>query len=550
MTYGYRYGEVPLPALTEIKAGTEIRELPCDTTRRPPVAISLGPHAQGIALPHPCPADRDTMLAGAAKRFATKPPTPELSLLKEYTEFVDQWLEKNLVPLTPDVDTSVETWLKTANYPDWRKQELQAKYDKLATIWDDPKFTWVKSFMKDEGYACEGFKHARGINSRTDEYKCAVGPIFHLIEKELFQHPAFIKKVPVKDRAAYIMEMLYREGATYMCTDYTAYEAHFTKIMMMAGEFRLYKYMTQFLPEKKDFDKHMDEVLSGTNRLTFKFFIMWIEATRMSGEMCTSLGNGFSNLMSFLFACKKAGGEGRCVVEGDDCVGDPGDVVPTAEFFKRMGLTIKLEKVVDIARASFCGLIFDPVELQIVTDPKKVLASFGWTSNRYAKAKPSKFMELLRCKALSLASQYPACPIVTELAHFALRVTKGTIISPGVFWHLDTYQREKLLRDHRCRVTSSGLYFHVTDITKREPGLRSRVLVEEMYGITIAQQHELEHQLQSKVALTPIDVNVLDFPESWSQYYQWYALNVQYRTDRLDDPGALWVKRPGFVKEW
>jgi len=448
------------------------------------------------------------------------------------------------------VDTSVETWLKTANYPDWRKQELQAKYDKLATIWDDPKHTWVKSFMKDEGYACEGFKQARGINSRTDEYKCAVGPIFHLIEKELFQHPAFIKKVPVKDRAAYIMDMLYREGATYMCTDYTAYEAHFTKTMMMAGEFRLYKYMTKFLPEKKDFEKHMDEVLSGKNRLTFKFFIMWIEATRMSGEMCTSLGNGFSNLMSFLFACHKAGGEGRCVVEGDDCVGDPGDVVPTAEFFKRMGLTIKLEKVVDIARASFCGLIFDPVELQIVTDPKKVLASFGWTSNRYARAQPSKFKELLRCKALSLASQYPACPIVTELAHYALRMTKHTTISAKVFWSMDLYQREKLLQDHKCKVTSRGLYFYVTDITKQEPGLRSRVLVEEMYGITIPQQCELEELLRSKIDLNPIEVSIIDFPQSWSDYFQWYALLVQYRQGRLDDPGALWFKRPGFAKEW
>jgi len=549
MTYGYRYGEVPLPALGKIKARTFIKELYCDTSRRPPVAISLGPHSRGIALPHPCPADRDTMLAGAAKRFASEPPVPEEELLNEFTDFVDQWLVKNLVPLAPDVDTSVDTWLKTANYPLWRKLDLINKFDKLATIWDDPKYTWVKSFMKDEGYACDGYKHARGINSRTDEYKCAVGPIFHLIEKEVFKHPAFIKKVPVKDRAAYIMERLYRVGARYMCTDYTAYESHFTKIMMMAGEFRLYKYMTKFLPEKRDFDKHMDEVLSGTNRLTFKFFIMWIEATRMSGEMCTSLGNGFSNLMAFLFACRKAGGEGIAVVEGDDCIGDPGSVVPTAEFFKRMGLTIKLEAVDDIARASFCGLIFDTVDLEIVTDPKKVLASFGWTSNRYARAKSSKMRELLKCKALSLASQYPACPIITELAHYVLRNTRNVTVTAKTFWSLDWYQREKLLVDFKCKVTNYGFYFHQIDITRKEPGLRTRVLVEEMYGITIAQQLELEQQLRNKIDFEPIDVRGISFPDSWEEYFQWYALNVQIDSD-LDHPGALWTKRPGFKKEW
>jgi len=551
MTYGYRYGEVPTPALKDgVKDRTFIKEGECDTSRRPPVAVSLGPHVQGVALPHPCPADKDTMIAGAIKRFAAKPPEPDEELLRQFEEYVARWLTKNLVPLAPDADTSVERWLKHSGYPEWRKVDLRMKWARVACIWGDKRYMKVKSFMKDEGYAAEEYKHARGINSRTDEYKCAVGPIFKLIETEVFKHPAFIKKVPVDQRASYIMERIYREGGTYIATDYTSFEALFTKRLMAACEFQLYRYMTQYLPEANDFDRHLEEVLGGTNHCSFKFFSLWVEATRMSGEMCTSLGNGFSNLMLLNFACHSIGAECHECVEGDDGVARCEGGTPTPELFEKLGMRIKLEKHLDLSRASFCGLVFDIDERRNVTDPRKVLASFGWTELRYAKARNNKLRQLLRCKSLSLAFQYPGCPIISALARYGLRVTHGVTVGTRILDQMRFYEREFLLSMLGLEDSPAhGLRgdYGVPDVPV---GPRTRVLVEELYGISIAQQLHLEKMLDDKHDASPIDCSCIEFPRIWYDYFGSYALGVRVDNNELCYPGHLWDKMAGFSKEW
>jgi hypothetical protein len=88
-------------------------------------------------------------------------------------------------------------------------------------------------FVKDEGY--DSFKHARGINSRTDEFKVRVGPIFKLIEKEVFKLPCFIKKVPLDRRAEYILDMMGETGP-FLVSDYTAFESLFTRDIMSRVE--------------------------------------------------------------------------------------------------------------------------------------------------------------------------------------------------------------------------------------------------------------------------------------------------------------------------
>ncbi len=548
MTYGYRYGEVPTPALGDVKDRTYIREGECDTSIRPPVAISLGPHADGVALPHPCPADKDTMIAGVIKRFAAKPPEPDLNLVHQLEQFVQKWLQKNLVPLAPDADTSVETWLSKADYPEWRKEELRNKWAKVSSIWGDKRYMKVKSFMKDEGYAADEYKHARGINSRSDEYKCAVGPIFKLIEAEVFKHPAFIKKIPVDQRAKYIMERIYREGGVYIATDYTSFEALFTKLLMTVCEFQLYRYMTQYLPESAEFDRHMDEVLGGTNHCSYKFFSLWVEATRMSGEMCTSLGNGFSNLMLLKFACSYIGAECYECVEGDDGLARCEGGTPTKELFERLGMRIKLEKHLDLSKASFCGLVFDTTEMKNVTDPRKVIASFGWTEMRYARAKTSKLAQLLRCKSLSLAFQYPGCPIISALARYGLRVTRNVTVGQRLLRNMRNYEREFLGFMLGTYGDERGLV-HEPKIPDEPVGPRTRDLVAELYGISIAQQLHLEAVLDAKQDLSPIDVSVLEFPVIWYEYFQSYALKVRL-DGPLNRPGHLWEKRPGFRKEW
>jgi len=532
-----------------------------DLAYRPPMLVDMGPHVSGVAVPHPDCADRDTMVAGALKRFAARPPTADSALLQELEVFVGQWLKGNLTPLRPDSDTTVETWLETSNYPDWRKAQLKQKWANVNSIWSKKKYLRCKSFMKDEVYATMGWKHARGINSRSDEYKCAVGPIFHLIEKELFKHPAFIKYVPVSERPNYIMERIHREGAKYIATDYTSFEALFVRRLMEVVEFQLYTYMVQLLTEARDFDRHMDEVLAGENICTFKWFVIRVLATRMSGEMCTSLGNGFANLMLMLFAAKMAKCEIIPCVEGDDgiarCESGP---TPTKKTFKKLGLRIKLVEHSELEAASFCGLIFDTVERRNVADPLKVLATFAWCTSRYANARNQVLTALLRCKSMCLAYQYPGCPILAELAAYGLRVTQRVRISKRM-WEFALREHLKWNRDLQDAYHSGSfemnerdpkkapLKHKLEDLLSIEIGLRTRILMEKVFGVTINQQLMVESELREKDDLLPLSVRVLDFPESWYEYYEWYCIPARLGK-MISYPGPLWTKRAGHTREW
>jgi len=545
---GYRYGEVKQDPLKEIKEDAHISEpQPVALNMRPTVGVSLGCHVAGAACPHPDPHDPETTMAGVRKRFAIKPPNADDRTLRRFSRFVRRWVRRNLTPIAADADVSVEHWLAHTDYPDWRRKELRVQWDGVGSIWDPDKshrYFRCSSFMKDESYPT--YKHARAINSRSDEFKCAVGPIFKLIEEEVYKLPAFIKHVPVAERPDYIMGRLHREGAKYLATDYTAFESLFVEKLMVACEFQLYSYMTEFLPDGTNFMRLVREVLGGENLCVFKRFRVSLKATRMSGEMCTSLGNGFSNLMFMLFSCAEAGcTEVIGVVEGDDglftMIGNP----PKTEDFAKLGLVIKAEEHDTISTASFCGIVFDPSERINVTDPAKVLANFGWTQRTHNRCRSSKLRVLLRCKAMSYAFQYPGCPIIQELAAYGLRVTEGVTNSVAM----------KLIDQKGFDSYKKGIVKLAVlrgNIPWKETGWATRILVERLYGFTVEQQFHIEAYLRSLINIQPLDdpVLVAKLPLVWGDYFTRYA----HESDRLDVnlefPATQYHKYPGFKREW
>jgi len=500
---------------------------PIDLNRRPVVQVDLGCAPVGFACPHPDPQDTETMLAGVRKRAAMAPPKSDMVLLEKFSVFVRTWLQKNLVPLSPSVDTSVDRWLAHTSYPLWRKEELKRKFDNI-TSFDDPRHYRVKGFMKDECYP--EYKHARGINSRTDEFKCMVGPWFKLIEEEVYQLPQFIKHVPVPDRPKYILDRLEYLGATYFETDYTAFEAQFTRSIMAACEFQLYDYMTKNVPGGQEFMRLVRNVIGGVNHCDYRDFSYSVHATRMSGEMCTSLGNGFSNLMFMLFVCELNGNtmvDG--VVEGDDglfrMIGTP----PTEEMFSRLGLIIKPVPHNLISEASFCGIVFDPDDRVNITNPLEVIATFGYTRSQYLKSSPSTKLALLRCKSLSLAHQYPGCPILQSLAHYGLRITRSIDVRRfALRGGTSMWEREQLimaLRDEK-------------NIVRREVGWKSRLLVELKFGIPVALQYEWEKYLDGLDCLEQLDFVDIDLfvPECWVDYFESYSVPVDVAALDYDYP--------------
>lgn len=379
--------------------------------------ISLGPVLDGLAPPMPDLAHGPTLLDGCKARFCATPPAASRILLRALRKHV-RWRVKTLFkPLQPGDVMTVEEWLDSCPYPLHRKQELlRAWYDANCTV--TKKDYKVLSHGKRETYL--KYKHARGINSRSDVFKCYTGPFFKAIEEIVYQRPEFIKHIPVRERPAYIMEMLGNKPGPFYETDYSQFEKHFLAEIMQSIEFELYEHMLQHFPQVM---KHIRAAMLGKNRCSFGKFRIDIEARRMSGEMCTSLGNGFTNWMLADFLCVSKGGEFIGVVEGDDALFFSPVPLTTREF-RELGFEIKILVHYNLLRTSFCGLVMSE-DLITMTDPRKVLLNFGWTHSLMMNGGPKVKAGLLRAKALSLAYEHPQCPILSALAETFLVHTSG-----------------------------------------------------------------------------------------------------------------------------
>lgn len=519
-----------MPEITPIKTGSRIivnqayKKYHYDSRDNEITQVSLGCHVVGAANPHPAP-DPVTILQGVYKRFLTHTGTPNPEVLLDFKEFVRQWTLKNLIPLAPETDMSFETWIEAVDYPAWRKDELKKKFYGM-TDPNDPNYFIVKSFMKDETYP--SYKHARGINARSDEFKCIVGPVFKAIEKVLFKLDHFIKKIPVDERPEYLKNMIGREGSVYFGTDFTAFEAHFTLEMMEACEFQLYDFMLSKTPQHDGFMDLIRKVLGGTNVCKYKYFTAYCEATRMSGEMNTSLGNGFSNLMFMLFMLTRCGcKEIRIAIEGDDGGGScdsSGGRLPTKEDFAELGLNVKLDYYNNIEEMSFCGIVFAKEDGRNITNPVVAMLDFGWTTSNYKGCSQRKYKELLKAKSLSLAFQYPGCPILSALARYGLRCTKGVRLGRYLnSGKTGNYEREWMLQI-LAELNKNKKENKQHKVLTTPVGMASRLLVERLYGITAEAQMKIEQYLDDLDEIQPLFIPNLDLyahPDSidyWNLY--------------------------------
>lgn len=361
--------------------------------------------------------DPPTVLDGCKYRFLRY--IPEMDQMEEESlrDFVQKFCEDNFVPLDPECDLSVPTWLEGTHYTAGRKNELHKLAEKNLGLPLGTKDKRCKGFGKRESYPT--FKHARAILSRSDDAKIRFGPAFAQIEKQVFKRHEFIKHVPVRQRPDYIADIMVG-GRVFYATDYTSYEAAFTKQKMMSLEMVLYKYMLANFPALYE---EIERVMTGKNECVFKHFRVKVPACRMSGEMCTSLGNGFSNLMLWLYTVHMKGGHTDGVVEGDDGL-FWSSVEVTSDDFRKLGFLIKIVVHASYLLASFCGLVMTSLRTSM-TDPLKVLINFGWSHSPLASGGARIRKQLLRAKALSLVYEHPRCPIVTALGQHYEVLTRG-----------------------------------------------------------------------------------------------------------------------------
>lgn len=330
----------------------------------------------------------------------------------------------------------------------------------------------VTNFVKVEEYP--EYKHARSINSRCDAFKAWSGPLFKAIEQQVYdvQTPVrFIKHIPVSERAAAINSL--PSGRIYS-TDFTSYEKHFTKEIMEAIEFPMYQYMLPFLSKLEQ--SRLYGTLAGMNHINSRAGLRChVKARRMSGEMCTSLGNGFANLILASYIAKLKKGVIHGFVEGDDGLFSTNFEI-TARDYAKLGFEIKILTHEKVACASFCGLIFSEA-FEIIRNPVDFMAKFGWSSSGLLGGLKLRW-GLLRAKALSAVYETPQCPIVGAVARYALSVSRH--VRPH-FVYDGYHKHEEVPRDE-------------SNLPAFNPHPSTRALFADMFGISIESQLIIEEQ--------------------------------------------------------
>ncbi len=241
-------------------------------------------------------------------------------------------------------------------------------------------------------------------------------------------------------------------------------EKHFKKRVMNAVEWPLYDHM--FRNMKRQDRWFLYSILGGTNIIKGVHGCKAkVKATRMSGEMNTSIGNGWTNKIVTEYIIWTKGGQYQGYFEGDDGI-FASSVPLCTQDYRDLGFDVKLIDISSCSEASFCGII-SALDTTLVRDPRRIFTNFGWTRS-FMSAGDDIMRELLRAKALSLAYECGKAPIIWALARKALDETRGVsprFVRDGYHEHLHVPTDER-------------------NIDLRQPSPAARELVSFLFGIT------------------------------------------------------------------
>jgi len=517
--YGYNVDEVALEPLTDEhykpkQGDTKLQTIATSNPEvRRPAMIGLNHMVKGAAYFRPNTSDPLSAGQGALKRLWHDRPPLNRRLLRKLRRFVGKWCRRNLTPLTVDDVLDFEQWLAQVNQPLSVKEEYRKAYQQfLDSELSAQVLRKKKGFVKKEFY--DQPKYHRIISSPSDLEKVVQGPLAHAIEEKLFALPFFIKKIPREHWPKYIADICDGEGLNCYNSDYSSFEASFVAEIKAAVELQMAEFMlSNFLATEGAVD-----MLSRTCKVTImsKLFVGWMKARRHSGEMTTSLFNGFSNLVVNEFVARKINGATifRGVVEGDDGLFVHNGRQPTAAQFEELGFLIKLIPVERYYESSFCGVVFHPDSMRTLANPWKAVMTASWASDDYLRSRKETRRMLGIVKGLSYLAQYPGCPVIHELSQWLLRVNgfERSKLEQYLLWYEGqraTGWWERINVAHMRNVKLDDC----------EPVLSDRILVAKLFGMSIGVQEELERRFRE--AQSHVDVSDLaptQYVEHWSGY--------------------------------
>lgn len=479
-----------------------------------PAAVAIGP----ITLKEPLIVNyrsTNNQIRGIIKRVAHDVQANQV-LLASFRQFVANYV-KRYEPLPyfeNNHDILNEYWLNDAHqYTVKQKQRFHDLLDLFLNAANQEVF--IKHYQ-DKIYLCDSFikrefydevKEPRIINARPDLFKAIVAPYIKQIEHKVIYNDHFIKGKQPDMVAKRMLEICHKYK--YVAeTDYSSFEGSFSDRFLVACEYQLLHHMLSNNPR---IFRIIKEIYFKKNRLVLKTSKFnkdhcEVPGSRMSGEMWTSLANGFTNMMLFMFTSKKSvsrrawksiGSQCDFIVEGDDgFFGFNYDIDMTV--ISQLGFTIKLNMASDINDLSFCGICVAN-DGTAVPCFRRTLVKFGYCHDetvitKYSDKTTKLEKQFMRAKAMSLLATSSGNPIFQPLALKILDLTKDVHPKSYMF---DWWEQE----------TFDILHMNISpkDITED-----IRIMYEQRYYISIKEQIRLETLIKCQTALRfilPIDFN-------------------------------------------
>jgi len=369
------------------------------------------------------PQNETNLCAAFRKRLGPVRPKVNRRKLHRLGKFVQHYLVANFTPLPymPFSDALEESWLDHCDhYNQARKDTFRRRFsefkDRGYRLWE--RDYQGESFIKKEFYPDP--KPPRFINSRSDIFKAALGPYIKAIEDQVYKDPHFVKGQPIDQLPQKLIKL--KPWNYILETDYTSFESSFNRYYVQEVELRMFRYFLQNNPDVLALVE-ATYIRNGQERIQVmsnpKYQIR-ITGCRMSGELWTSLANGFSNLMNMLFLCAEKHLRVDGYVEGDDGLFGLDSPSLTPQDFADLGFSIKMEYENQVQFTTFCGNTFSDESMKLLVNPENIGRLF-WTCNpQYLRSKNHTLDSLFKAKAQSLYVTGRYTPVAGILAYRTL----------------------------------------------------------------------------------------------------------------------------------
>lgn len=503
--------------------------------------------------------DMRNKIGAIIHRFGCKMPRFCGLVTSDFVLFYRLLIQRLFIPLVDADIPSLIEWLEGCSYSLSRKDQL-AKLRKLTAVLRTSGSKChidSESFLKTETY--DKPKHARAINSYTDLLKTFFGPLFHAMDEKTFMATPngqakdpldpgrfFIKHTNPREWPKMLESYFGRLGV--MGTDFTSFEAHHMKVL--AGVVIYWMcHMVRTTSLSGPYKRLLSRLVLGCNKTKFDGIAATVDQRLMSGAMWTSSANGVLNLciMSYLVSRSQNANhtpqqlvdwvmtDFKGKVEGDDglCATAPVD----DRLVKGLGLKLKFDYFPDYTKASFCGVVCDPVSMTVVKDPVKFLRGYFFVPWKFRESRKLS-NAYLKAKSLSLKYNYNNSPVIGPLAH---RVTQilSSVDPRCISTELDSWER-KVLAD----ALSEKVWMRSPCVS-----VDSMITVAQVFGFSLESQVATHKAILAWDGSRPLEINLREYEKHYDFRNMLNYTNTDPDLRRFVDPLIERTYHEGLVGE-